>query len=151
MAAFVLAAQTGATAQTTEKKSFNYSTWAKGLFSEVVTVVNPGRIIFLGGVGSEDENATEGGKILYLGDFMGQCKYAWDKIQRTLQKQGASLADVDKVTTYVTDIRYLRDALKCRSEVFGSNPQPAGTMVNVSQLAWPGMMIEVDVTAVTAK
>jgi enamine deaminase RidA (YjgF/YER057c/UK114 family) len=143
----VAAAQSG---EGFEKRSFNYSAWAKGLFSEVVTVSHPGRILFLGGVGAEDENAASGGSILHLGDFMGQCRYAWDKIERTLAKQGATLADVDKVTTYVTDVRYLRDSLTCRSAVFGSNTQPAGTFVNVSQLAWPGMLIEVDVTAVTA-
>ncbi len=134
-----------------EKKAFNYSEWAKGLFSEVVSVSHPGRIIFFGGVGAEDENATTGGKILHLGDFAGQCLYAWDKIKRALEKQGASLADVDKATTYITDIRYLPDSIKCRGQVFGSVPQPAGTLVSVSQLAWPGMLYEVDVIVVTAK
>ena len=134
-----------------EKKSANYSEWAKGMFSEVVTVKKPGRIIFLGGVGAEDEKATVGGQILYLGDFAGQCRYAWDKIKRTLEKQGASLADVDKVTTYVTDVRYLQAMLQCRGAAFGNNPQPAGTFLVVSALAWPGMLIEVDATAVTAQ
>lgn len=134
-----------------QKNAYNYSEWAKGLFSEVVTVSHPGRILFFGGVGAEDATATTGGKILHLGDFMGQCLYAWDKIKRALDKQGASLADVDKATTYLTDIRNLRDSIKCRSQVFGSTPQPAGTLVMVSQLAWPGMLYEVDITAVTAK
>jgi len=134
-----------------DKQAYNYSEWAKGLFSEVVTVSHPGRIIFFGGVGAEDETAAKGGHILHLGDFMGQCLYAWDKIKRSLAKQGASLNDVDKATTYITDIRYLPDSLKCRSQVFGTTPQPAGTLVNVSQLAWPGMLYEVDITAVTAK
>jgi 2-iminobutanoate/2-iminopropanoate deaminase len=31
--------------------------------------------------------------------------------------------------------------------VFGANPPPAHTLLNITQLAWPGMMIEVDVTA----
>jgi 2-iminobutanoate/2-iminopropanoate deaminase len=133
------------------KQAYNYSEWAKGLFSEVVSVSHPGRIIFFGGVGAEDETARTGGKILYLGDFSGQCLYAWDKIKRSLAKQGATLADVDKATTYITDIRYLQDSLKCRAQVFGTTPQPAGTLVSVSQLAWPGMLYEVDITAVTAQ
>ena len=36
-----------------EKKSYNYAEWAKGRFSEVVTVRNPGKIIYLGGVGAQ--------------------------------------------------------------------------------------------------
>ncbi len=41
-----------------------------------------------------------------LGDFGGQCRYAWDKIKRLLQKHDATVENIDKVVTYVTDIRY---------------------------------------------
>ena len=54
---------TAASAQTLEKKSFNYSEWTKGRFSEAVTVTGPGKMIFLAGVGAEDENG-KGGDIL---------------------------------------------------------------------------------------
>jgi 2-iminobutanoate/2-iminopropanoate deaminase len=132
-----------------EKKSYNYSEWAKGRFSEVVTVKNPGKIIYLGGIGAEDENSDKGGAILSLGDFDGQCRYAWDKIKRLLAKHDATVENIDKVTTYVTDIRYFAQAGKCRAEAFGGAEQPAGTFLVISALAWPGMLIEVDVTAST--
>lgn len=134
-----------------KKEGANYSEWAKGKFSEVVTVTNAKRIIYVAGVGSEDENATGDARILYKDDFYKQCMYAWDKIKRILEKQDASLADVAKVTTYVTDIRHLRDAFKCRADTFGTTPQPAGTLVQVTALAWPGMMIEVDAIATSGK
>ena len=134
-----------------EKKSFNYAEWAKGRFSEVVTIRNPGKIIYLGGVGSEDENSAQGGVIRHLGDFGAQCRYAWDKIKRLLEKQGATFANVDKVVTYVTDIRYFFDAGKCRGAAYAGATPPAGTFLVVTALAWPGMLIEVDVTASTAK
>jgi 2-iminobutanoate/2-iminopropanoate deaminase len=134
-----------------EKKSFNYAEWAKGRFSEVVTVRNPGKIIYVAGVGAEDENSSQGGVIRHLGDFGAQCRYAWDKIKRLLEKQGAALENIDKAVTYVTDIRYFFDAGKCRGEVYGGITPPAGTFVVVTALAWPGMLIEVDVTASTAK
>ena len=131
-----------------KKENFNYSEWAKGRFSEAVTVTNPRRFIYLAGVGSEDEAATEGGKILHLADPYAQCKYAWDKIKRTLEKQNASLTDIVKVTTYVTDMRSMPDVGKCRSEALSGLPLPAHTLVGVTSLAWPGLMVEVDVTAV---
>src|SRR5712692_10042665 len=81
--------QTGDTAY--EKKSYNYAEWAKGRFSEVVTVRNAGKIIYLGGVGAEDESSTQGGVMRHLGDFGAQCRYAWDKIKRLLQKHGATV------------------------------------------------------------
>jgi len=138
---------TGAAAQTLEKKHYNYSEWTKGRFSEAVTVTGPGKLFFLAGVGAEDENG-KGGEILHKGDFPGQCHYAYDKIKRLLEKQGATLGDVAKMVTYITDARYQADYGKCRVEEFGSNPLPAHTLVNISQLAWPGMMVEIDVTAV---
>lgn len=153
-AGILLAGQSFANAQAQsggafEKKSFSYAEWAKGRFSEVVTVKNPGKIIYLGGVGSEDETSAQGGAIRHLGDFGAQCRYAWDKIKRLLEKHDATLDNVDKVVTYVTDIRYFMEAGKCRSEVFAGMAQPAGTFLVVTALAWPGMMIEVDVTAST--
>jgi enamine deaminase RidA (YjgF/YER057c/UK114 family) len=79
-----------ASAQGFEKKNYNYSEWTKGRFSEAVTVAGPSKMIFLAGVGAEDENG-KGGDILHKGDFTGQCKYAFDKIKRLLEKHGAAL------------------------------------------------------------
>ena len=136
-----------ASAQGFEKKNYNYSEWTKGRFSEAVTVTGPGKMIFLAGVGAEDENG-KGGDILHKGDFTAQCKYAFDKIKRLLEKHGATLADIAKMVTYLTDVRYQPDFGKCRQETFGTTPMPAHTLLTISQPAWPGMVIEIDVTAV---
>ena len=147
LAVFSLAVMaTAAPAQTFEKKNYNYSEWAKGRFSEAVTLIGPGKMIFLAGVGSEDENG-KGGDILHKGDFTAQCKYAFDKIKRALEKNGATLGDIVKMVTYLTDVRFQPDFGKCRQETFGTTPMPAHTLLIISQLAWPGMLVEVDVTA----
>jgi enamine deaminase RidA (YjgF/YER057c/UK114 family) len=58
--------------------------------------------------------------------------------------------DVVKIVTYViTDIRNLPEAGKCRSEALDGAPQPVHTFLNINQLARPGMLVEVDVTAIT--
>jgi enamine deaminase RidA (YjgF/YER057c/UK114 family) len=72
---------------TLEKKNYNYSEWTKRRFSEAVTVTGPGKTIFLAGVGAEDENGGAG-TILHKGDFAAQCKYAYEKINRLLDKHG---------------------------------------------------------------
>ena len=141
--------QTGDTAY--EKKSYNYAEWAKGRFAEVVTVRNAGKIIYLGGIGPEDENTAQGGVILHRGDFGAQCRYAWDKIKRLLQKHGATVENINKVVTYMTDVRDFFEAGKCQTEEFAGVIQPAGTVVVVTALVWPGMLLEVDVTASTSK
>ena len=134
-----------------EKKSYNYAEWAKGRFSEVVTVRNAGKIIYLGGVGAEDENSAQGGVIRHLGDFGAQCRYAWDKIKRLLAKHDATVENIDKIVTYMTDVRDFAEAGKCQTEAFAGAIQPAGTVVAVSALVWPGMLLEVDVTASAPK
>src|SRR5215468_4232870 len=136
-----------APAQTFEKKNYTYSEWTKGRFSEAVTVTGPGKMIFLAGVGAEDENGAAG-TILYKGDFAGQCKYAYDKIKRLLEKHGAKLGDVAKMVSYITDVRHQPDYGKCRVEAFGNHPLPAHTLLTINQLAWPGMIVEIDVTAI---
>src|SRR5689334_9242557 len=146
--AIALAIMTSAaSAQTLEKKNYTYSEWTKGRFSEAVTVTGPGKMIFLAGVGSEDENG-KGGDILYKGDFTAQCKYAFDKIKRALEKNGATLGDIAKMVTYMTDVRYQPDFGKCRQETFGTTSMPAHTLLTINQLAWPGMLVEIDATAV---
>jgi enamine deaminase RidA (YjgF/YER057c/UK114 family) len=141
--------QTGEAAY--EKKSYNYAEWAKGRFAEVVTVRNAGKIIYLGGVGSEDESSAQGGVIRHVGDFGAQCRYAWDKIKRLLARHGATVENIDKIVTYMADIRDFAEAGKCQTETFAGVPQPAGTVIAVSGLVWPGMLIEVDVVASTSR
>ena len=135
-----------APAQTFEKKNYNYSDWTKGRFSEAVTVIGPAKTVFLAGIGAEDENG-KGGDILHKGDFTAQCKYSYDKIKRALEKNGAGLGDIVKMVTYLTDVRFQPDYGKCRQETFGSAPMPVHTLLTISQLAWPGMLVEIDVTA----
>jgi enamine deaminase RidA (YjgF/YER057c/UK114 family) len=145
IALFAIAA-TVAAAQTFEKRNYNYSEWTKGRFSEAVTVTGPGKLIFLAGVGSEDEDG-KAGDIRHMGDFTAQCRYAFDKIKRNLERNGAALGDIVKMVTYMTDVRYQPDFGRCRQETFGTTPMPAHTLLTINQLAWPGMLVEIDVTA----
>jgi len=134
-----------AAAQQLEKQNFNHNEWTKGRFSEAVTVTGPGKWIFLAGVGAE---AEKDGSILHVGDFAGQCRYAYEKIGKVLAAHGAKMSDVVKLVTYVTDIKD-RDAMnKCRAEAFKGGPLPVHTFLVISQLARPGMVVEMDVIAV---
>ena len=56
-----------------------------------------------------------------------------------------------KQVTYVADIRFLPDFGRCRTEAWGTGPIPANTFVTVVALAVPGMLVEIDATAVVAK
>lgn len=132
-----------------EKKAYNYSDWAKGKFSEVVTVTNPTKHIFIGGTGAEGE---QDGTIQHPGDFYGQCKYTFYKIKKLLALQGASLKDVVKMTIFVSDMRFfLTDWVKCRGEEYAGFDLPASALIGVSSFAWPYMLLEIQTEAMVAK
>ncbi|HME77712.1 MAG TPA: RidA family protein [Mycobacterium sp.] len=152
-ASCLLVTSTVSRAQQTEpatgtfQKQTTFGVWSKNIFADAVTVTGPAKTIYLAGMGAEDVNT---GAILYQGNFLEQCRYAYAKIKKILAAQGATMADVVKITTYVTDMRYSQDYVKCFAEAMSGAALPAHTLVNISQLAWPGMMIEVDATAVIA-
>ena len=52
------------------------------------------------------------------------------------------------MTVYVTDMRHRLDWAKCSGEAFAAATVPAQTLLGISQLAFPEMMLEIDVTAV---
>ena len=131
-------------ASTYEKRNYNYGQWTKGRFSEAVTVTGPAKMLFLAGIGSEHE---QNGKIMYPGDFKAQCRYAYRKLKKVLARNGATMNDVVKQVTYVVDARHQQLAGQCRREAYGDAPLPVHTFLNVSQLAWPAMLVEFDVIA----
>jgi enamine deaminase RidA (YjgF/YER057c/UK114 family) len=128
-----------------EKKHYNYAEWTAGRFSEAVTVTGPGKMIFLAGIGAEHEVH---GEIQHPNDFVAQCRYAYSKLTSVLERNGATLADVVKQTTYVTDVRFQPLAGQCRTQAYQGLELPAHTFLTVSQLAWPGMLVELDIIAI---
>jgi 2-iminobutanoate/2-iminopropanoate deaminase len=131
-------------AQQFEKKNYNYSKFATGAFSEAVVVTGPAKMIYLAGIGSEN---PDDGSTMHKDNFLEQCRMAWGKVKKALEANGATLADIVKATSYVTDVRYREEMRKCRQETFKGLPLPPHTFLHVVSLARPGMMFEVDVVA----
>lgn len=121
--------------------------WSRDLFAEVVTVKGPGTTLYLSGIGAE-ALGDQPGDIQHIGDVYAQTKLAYQKAAQVLAKHGASLADVAKITAYLLDSRALPAYQKARKEVFAGLPAPSHTLLVISALAWPGMQVEVDLTAV---
>ena len=92
---------------------------------------------------------TEQGEIVGLGDFDAQVEQTMKNVARVLELAGSSMKDIVKVNIYVTDMTNFPKVLELREKYF-SYPWPADTIVEVSSLAIPGLMIEVDATAVVS-
>jgi 2-iminobutanoate/2-iminopropanoate deaminase len=67
--------------------------------------------------------------------------------QALVESQGGTLANVIKITTYVTDMSHRVDLAPVREEFLGKKG-PASTLVEVRSLAHPDWMIEVEAIAV---
>ena len=80
------------------------------------------------------------------GDPYTQARQALTTIQRALEQAGAKLEHVVRTRTFVTDIGQWQEVARAHAEFFGMI-RPAATMVEVSRLIDPGMLVEIEVDA----
>lgn len=105
--------------------------------------VKTGNLIFVSGTTSIGEN----GDIIGKGDVYQQTKQCILNIERALQKAGASLEDVVRTRTFITDMDEWEAFGKAHGEFFGEI-NPAATLVEVSGLIHPDLLVEIEVDAV---
>ncbi len=89
------------------------------------------------------------GKIVGVGDPGKQTREILIKIGRALAEAGASMKDVVRTRVYVTDISRWEEVGRAHGDVF-HDIRPASTMVEVSRLIDPDMMVEIEVEAIVA-
>ncbi|WP_242916130.1 RidA family protein [Pontibacter liquoris] len=91
--------------------------------------------------------ATEGDEVIGKGDAYAQTTYALQKIEKALLQAGATLQDVIRTRIFVTDISQWEAVGRAHGEVFQSI-KPATTMVQVSALINPELLVEIEATAI---
>lgn len=92
-------------------------------------------------------DAGPDGRSAHPGDVAAQARAALDIVERALAEAGFGLADVVRTRLFVTDIAAAADAvLAVHGERFGSI-RPAATMIEVSRLIDPSLLVEIEVDA----
>jgi 2-iminobutanoate/2-iminopropanoate deaminase len=112
-------------------------------YTQGIRVNQAQTILFLSG---QVAYTSEGG-VAFPGDFTAQARGAYAAIKALVESQGGTMANVIKITTYVTDMRYRAELAPVREEFFGKKG-PASTLVEISALAYPDWMVEIEAIAV---
>ena len=88
------------------------------------------------------------GNLVGPGDVYAQAKQAIANIEAALRQAGATLQDVVRTRIYLTDISHWEEAARAHREAFG-DVRPASSLLEVSRLAGPEMLVEIEAVAVT--
>jgi len=116
--------------------------WTSPRLSQMVEVQGA-RMIYLSGQTAADANYK-----IRSSDFRRQAHSVYDNIELALRSAGATLQNIVKTTTYVTNTEDIAILREVRLERYKDLPAPpANTLLVVSRLAEPEFLIEIDVVA----
>jgi len=107
--------------------------------SHYCDAVRFGDLLFISGVPPTDA----AGRVVGGDDVAAQARQVFLNMQRILDAAGASFADILKVTVYLLDVNDRSKINPVRQEFFGA-ARPASTLIGVSELAVPGMKVEIE-------
>jgi reactive intermediate/imine deaminase len=106
---------------------------------KMATRMEGGRLLYIAGQVARDAD----GEVLGKGDIRVQARQVFQNVQAVLQAAGGELTDLLKITTYITNITDFPAVAEIRSSFF-PGALPASTLIVVSRLAQPELLIEVE-------
>ena len=107
--------------------------------SHYTDAVRFGNLLFISGLAPVDE------KLNLVGgdDVAAQTRQIFEHMKSILEAAGAGFNDVLRVTVYLLDVDDRTKINPVREEFFGET-RPASTLIGVSELAIPGMKVEIE-------
>ena len=122
-----------------EKQVIRFGPFAAGLANGV----RVGNAIFLSGQVSIDEK----GQVVGADDLSAQVRQVYANVEEVLAKFDATMDDIVDETWFVTDVGAVMGDLEgvfgVRRQAFGGEPQVTQTLIQISALAMPDLMVEI--------
>jgi enamine deaminase RidA (YjgF/YER057c/UK114 family) len=109
-----------------------------------LVVAPDGRTVYVAGQVAFDST----GQLVGPGNFRAQAERVYQNLRRALESVGGSLDDLVKTTTFITDARHIPVLRELRPKYLDGVRPPANTLVVVSSLARPELLIEIEGVAV---
>ncbi len=114
-------------------------------FSQAVETDAGGKVLYCSGQTSVDAD----GKPLHLDDMRAQIAQAFDNLATVLAQSGYMLTQVVRLNYYTTDMAAFNAAYDVVTEYLREcSIKPSGTLLGVATLAMPGLLVELEATAV---
>ena len=105
-------------------------------------VVKVGNLLFISGQVAFDS----AGNLVGENDMKAQVRQVLENLKTALASQKADFSNVVKINTFTTDVEAFLGAAEVRAEYF-KGPPPASTLVQISKLARPGLLVEIEAIA----
>jgi enamine deaminase RidA (YjgF/YER057c/UK114 family) len=109
-----------------------------------VVIAPKGRLVVISGQVALDEK----GEVVGIDDFEKQCIQVHENIKKALAAAGLTFNDVIRTDNYITDRKYLPLLRNVRTRYLPENRSPTSTLLIVSGLFRPELLVEVSVEAI---
>jgi enamine deaminase RidA (YjgF/YER057c/UK114 family) len=128
-----------------EQKKINPWKWQDQFgFSQAIEVRGAERVLYCAGQTSMDGE----GRPVNEGDMRAQIMKSLDNLEVVLKDAGFSLSDVVRLNYYTTDVdRFLAEFEAATARLAEAGVQPSCTLLGVTRLAFPELLIEIEATA----
>ncbi len=127
--------------KTKRTKIFSGTPWEP--LAGYARAVQAGETVHVSGTTGTDPS----GKVMNPGDAFGQTVQAIHNIENALKRLGLGLDNVVRTRIYLTDIDRWQEVAKAHAQFFGE-VHPATSMIGVTRLVDPEMLVEIEATAV---
>jgi enamine deaminase RidA (YjgF/YER057c/UK114 family) len=114
-------------------------------YTHVVEASGPVRIVYLAGQLGLDRSGNVVGA---AGDFRAQAVQTFENLKAGLAAVGGGFRDVVKLNNYLTDMSHLPIFREVRDSYLPATNKPASTTIQISGLARPGALLEIEAVAI---